>query len=615
MWRPTSTTWRRCSITTGRYAEAEPLYRRALAIAQGAGAPRLLWHVQGNLSTLYRDQGHAGLAIFFGKQAVNTLQAVRGGLSGLEQAAQQAFVESTEDYYRRLAQLLIDAGRLPEAEQVLAMLKEEEYYEFIRRDAGADARETRASLSPFEQEQKQALDAAARPLAEVARELAELKRIQPMVRTKEQRARIAALTDELDAANRRFDAALGQILAAFAAVDNPVRRGELALKQLDNDLRGLVAELSRASGETVALIHYVVSPERLDILLTLPELRRAQALPVDAAKLNQEIQTLRAALQDPGSDPNEPAQALYGRLVAPIAADLKAAGAKLLMVYLDGALRYLPLAVLHDGAHYLIEDYALSVYTAAATRNLKDTPESDWSVAGLGLSQARPGFKPLPAVPEELEGIVKHGAEDPDGVLAGVLHLEQDFSAETLRARLNEGFPVVHIASHFVFTPGTELDSFLLLGDSTRLDLATLGGDAYRFGAVELLTLSACETAVGGGEDAQGREVEGLATLTQKKGAKGVLATLWPVEDASTGALMQRFYRLRQEAHLSKAEALRQAQLGLLAGPDPSHPCTGPRGVVLGDAAKAKDLTLGDPACRWSHPYYWAPFILMGNWL
>jgi CHAT domain-containing protein len=78
---------------------------------------------------------------------------------------------------------------------------------------------------------------------------------------------------------------------------------------------------------------------------------------------------------------------------------------------------------------------------------------------------------------------------------------------------------------------------------------------------------------------------------------------------------MQRFYRLRQEAPLSKAEALRQAQLGLLEGPDPSHPCTGARGVVLGEAASAKDQTPSSPACRWSHPYYWAPFILMGNWL
>ncbi len=121
----------------------------ALAVGAGAGEPELLWSVQDNPSAQYGAQGRPGLAIFFGKQAANTLQAVRGGLQSVDHGAQQAFVEHTTDDYRGMTRLLIDARHLPEAEQVLAMLKEEQCHAFIRRDIAADSRTIRASLAPL----------------------------------------------------------------------------------------------------------------------------------------------------------------------------------------------------------------------------------------------------------------------------------------------------------------------------------------------------------------------------------------------------------------------------------------------------------------------------------
>jgi CHAT domain-containing protein len=165
-----------------------------------------------------------------------------------------------------------------------------------------------------------------------------------------------------------------------------------------------------------------------------------------------------------------------------------------------------------------------------------------------------------------------------------------------MRRSLQNGHPILHIASHFVFRPGTEAHSFLLLGDGERLTLSRTKAERFDFTQIDLITLSACETGLGGGRDAQGEEIEGLGALVQKQGARGVVATLWPVADESTALLMQRFYRLREEEQLTKAEALRQARLVLIRG---------------ATAPKAQPA----PSVDYSHPYFWASFILMGNWL
>ncbi len=231
------------------------------------------------------------------------------------------------------------------------------------------------------------------------------------------------------------------------------------------------------------------------------------------------------------------------------------------MLSLDGTLRYLPVAALHDGESYLVEKYQLAIYTAAAGLDIKDRPTGRWLVGGFGLSHAVRNLDPLPYVPAELEGIVRRDVSDQDGVLPGVIYLDDAFSQETIESVLTEEFPVVHIASHFELKPGTKDDSHLVLGDGETLSLAKIKENDYDFGNVEMLTLSACNTAVSA-TGATGSEVESFGTLAQDQGAKGVLATLWPVADRSTGALMQNFYRLHAEQPgMTKAEALRQAQL------------------------------------------------------
>ena len=177
------------------------------------------------------------------------------------------------------------------------------------------------------------------------------------------------------------------------------------------------------------------------------------------------------------------------------------------------------------------------------------------------------------------------GTRQKRGFISGSVIPDEQFTKDSLLGSLKQHRPLVHIASHFRLEPGDASLSFLLLGDGMTLTLTDIKNEAEDFfGGVELLTLSACETGVQKERESDGREIDSFAELAQRKGTKAVMASLWRVDDESTSRLMMEFYRTRQTKNLTKAEALQKAQLSLL-----KH-------------------------SRYSHPYYWAPFILIGNW-
>lgn len=370
----------------------------------------------------------------------------------------------------------------------------------------------------------------------------------------------------------------------------------------------------RDLGEGVLLVQYLVLEDQSRILVTSGDQIQAISVPGGAKLLNPLVQSFYSQLKNPAQDPRPLGQQLHAQLIQPIQGLLDPYRPHTLLLYLDGVLRYLPLGALHDGQQYLAERYALPIYTAAARKQLDHRRQGSWTIAGLGVSQAHDNFPALPAVKAELNGIVQ--AQGNQGLLPGIIRLDEQFTPAALQESLKQDYRVLHLATHFAFRPGNEKQSFLLLGDGSRLDLGSLRTDpAYRFQDIDLLTLSACETALDS-PGAKGQEIEGLGTLAQKKGAKGVLATLWPVADQSTGIFMQTLYRLRQEQHLSKAEALRQAQLRFIQGNSPTAPATEEsRGRKLNLAPGQTTRSAADPDRPYAHPYYWAPFILMGNWL
>ncbi len=417
--------------------------------------------------------------------------------------------------------------------------------------------------------------------------------------TPEQSQRLIQLEQDLSVGNQAFEHFLGELTQHFSA--KPELNAKV-VEQLRED-EGFMEDLRELPAGTVA-IYTLAGEDKFHAILRTPDAQKAYEYPIKAADLNRKVFEFREAVGDPRMDPRPLAKELYQILIAPMAEDLRQAKAQTLMWSLDGALRYVPIAALYDGQHYLIEQYRVSVMTLASNARLKDRPDSAWSAAGFGVTKKHEDSEALPEVAAELAGV--------EEILHGEVKLDEQFTEASMRATLLKRFPVVHIASHFRFQPGDQSKSFLLLGDGGHLSMAELKTLPNLFSGVQLLTLSACNTGVG-----DGTEVEGFGTLAQRQGAKAVVASLWPVVDESTSLLMREFYRIRESSPgMTKLEALRESQLQLLRGEvQVTTDAQRDRGVALKSTpAGAASFPLS-PNTPYAHPFYWAPFFLMGNWL
>ncbi len=571
-----------------------------------------------NLMGFWRSRAEPATAVFFGKQAVNEIQQLRANIRGLEKETQQSFLKSKEKTYRDLADLLITQGRLPEAQQVLDRLKNEEYFEFIRRD-GKEASSLTApvNLTKSEEALNRKYEENASRVTAVGNEWAVL-RAKPS-RTAEEEKHLAELSVQLKVANEEW----GKFLSGLYEEFGKTKQAQTTVENLEESASGM-QQVVRALGAGTVALYTLVGEEKYRVIVVTPTVMVAREYPITAAELRKKVFEFRQALVNPKSDPVPHAQELYRILVGPVAQDIQGAKAVTLMWSLDEVLRYLPMAALHDGHQYLVEKYRNTVFTPASVAELTERPNvKNWQGLGMGVSKSYGQFPALPAVPEELHRVIREVNEvRPEGILPGEVMLDEMFTETSMKKALEHKYPLIHIASHFDFEAGNETNSFLLLGgkdaQGSRLTLAEIREDpGFTFADTELLTLSACDTAVGGAER-DGREVDGLGILAQQKGAKAVVASLWGVYDASTGLLMQEFYKMwTTHPKMPKAEALRQAQVALLRGKLGGRNIGANRGVKLeGGEGKPGPGGAGKNAdqANYTHPYYWAPFILIGNW-
>ena len=328
-----------------------------------------------------------------------------------------------------------------------------------------------------------------------------------------------------------------------------------------------------------AVIYPILLPDKLAVILQLPQQSELEyyssgiSADIVAKTVLESRQTLviRSRKQF-----FAPSQQLYNWLIRPAETQLKTKNIKTLVFVPDDILRNFPPQTMFDGQNFLIENYRVAV--APGLELLKSTILKDQKIEALaaGIQSPRQGFSPLYFVPNELASIEEQ--------LPSTILLDQTFTEETFGAALSQSsYPLIHIATHAQFSSDIN-QTFLLTWDGkvTLPQLAKLlqKGEFSRDRPLELLFLSACQTAVGDRLAALG-----LAGTAVQSGARSTIATLWPVNDESSAVLIQRFYQALAKNDASKGEALRQAQLSLLNNP------------------------------RYRHPFYWAAYILVGNWL
>ncbi|HEY0173822.1 MAG TPA: CHAT domain-containing protein [Pyrinomonadaceae bacterium] len=587
----------------------------------GAGDNNLFVGYAGALNLLARAHhgfGNRRLAIFYEKQAVNAIQRERRQLQNLDRRAQSGYLEKNQKPYRRLADWLIEEGRLPEAEQVLEMLKEEEFFQFVRRDDKvASALLRRVEPNSVEEGYLKRYGEIADQLTRLGTEAdaleAERKQYPPDQPFPKQ-ARLQEVEGLLRAGRETFRLFLKELETEFGKENVRVRQVE----------SGLQKDLKRWNAKGVVVISTITGKDRLNLIVTSADAQRAHTIDTPEAKLNQLIGEFRQAVRNECAclDPRPSGQQLYNILVRSIEGDLKGAGATTLLWSLDGALRYVPVAALYDREKgYLVERFANVVITLANRTSLGQQPaaRAGWQALGLGVSKPYEDFLALDAVPEELRGIIREQPTE-RGVVPGKRLQDEQFNYAAFRGYVGR-YPMVHIASHFSLR-GKDTESFLLLGGGERrkLTVADLRSEHTIFNGVELLTLSACDTATGN-TGLNGEEIESFSMIAQEQGAVTVMASLWPVADPSTRDLMVEFYRqLKTDPRLTKADALRLTQRAMIEGklspPTVKADANASRAKLAGQPGQDDDRPKFpfDKSRPYAHPYFWSPFVLSGNW-
>ncbi len=366
----------------------------------------------------------------------------------------------------------------------------------------------------------------------------------------------------------------------------------LQLAEIDNFFREaclqgqrvLLDQVVDKENPNTAILYPIILPEQLQVIVKIPQQPlRHYTVNKSQVEVERTLVQLREYILEP--DRTEEIQTLsqeiYNWLIKPIESDLATSKVNTLVFVLDGALKNIPLAALYDGEKYLVEKYAVALSLGLQLLAPNPLAQKPVNVLAAGLVQPPPDFPtfpPLPGIKLEFDLIAQTGASTKK-------LLNKDFTSITLEKNVNTvPFNVLHLATHGQFSSRPE-DTFILANDGSinvlQFDNLLRSQSETSPQTIELLVLSACQTATG-----DNRATLGLAGAAIKAGARSTVASLWHIDDQSTAILIGEFYNELVNSKVTKAEALRRAQVKLLT----QYP-------------------------NYSRPGYWAAYVLVGNWL
>ena len=345
----------------------------------------------------------------------------------------------------------------------------------------------------------------------------------------------------------------------------------LQIAELENFFRssclaGKIVPVDNIPQTNAAIIYPIILPNRIEVIISLPQQPLTHATTyIPDSEVNSTLQKLSFNLRKPfiASEGKTLGKQVYDWFIKPLESKLVESQVSTLVFVLDGEMGNIPMSALYDGEKYLVEKYSIGLAPGLQLLDPKPLQQVKLEALVGGLSQPRHGFIGLENVKREIAEIE---TELPSRIL-----IDKKFTSTALQDQIaNVPYPVVHIASHGQFSSNAD-ETFILAWDKPikvkELNNFLRQSQQIEGKALELLVLSACETATGDKKAALG-----LAGVAVQAGARSTLATLWTVSDEATAEFMRQFYRLLAQGNLSKTEALRQAQLILLNNPNYDTP-------------------------------------------
>ena len=555
-----------------------------------------------NIALTLVSQKQPELAIAVYKQSVNVYESIRKDNQGLSRELRESYTKSIAHTYQDLANLLIKQGRLPEAQAVLELLQLKELRDYTR---DAKLPSFGISFTPAEQKALNDIFSIYGTAANFAQQLTQCieTHCPNLTQLQHQRDQVnSAIRDMLD----RLRASLK---------DQFIDISKLNTSEFNQAAKAIV----NAQDGTL-FIYPVVTETKLQFLLAVksapgdnaPVVFRA----VDGPSVNSEdlftaSNQLRNALRNRDSDLKAlqaTSYKLYQWLIKPLEPEITNAHIKHLVFASDRVIRNIPLAALYDGQEYLAQKpYTLATVLAASATDPTAPRPLHPAVLAVGAST----FRDAPAlnyVEQETSAIVRT-PHNQQGIFPGDRYLNGQFTFQTLEDKLS-GHTILHIATHGVLDPVNIDNSYLLTSDGSKITKTDINQlHDYGLDNLYLVILSACNTATGG-KNSDNLEIGGISYYFMRDGgAKSVIASLWQVNDPATALMMQQFYRYLAQGK-TKAEALQQVQRDFI-----TEKLT-LKNVKDIDRAGGRRYIEGQPAPdSFAHPYYWAPFILIGNGL
>ncbi len=585
----------------GEYQLAWNFLQQSLIIAQSIGNKEGEGEILNTIGYLLEKQNQSELAIIFFKQSVNAREAIRQNIRELSKEQQQSYTETIAQDYRHLADILLQKNRVLEAQRVLDLLKVQEIEDYFRNVRGSDNTATGVVERPQEQQIRKGMATEIDKAIALGKELAQLESIQVTKRTPAQTQRIIALRKTQQEIAKQFNAFLeSPKVREWIGQLQQTTQGQSF--NLESSATALQDNLKKLQQDAV-IIYPLVLSDRLELILVTPyapPLRRTVA--VTQTELNRAIVEFRSALPKRTPGVRVPAQKLYDWLIKPLENDLAQAKTKTIIYAPDGQLRYVPLGAVYDGQQWLVERFSINNITAVSLTDLNTKPQNQLNVLAGAFTQGnysfevgsrRFKFSGLPFAGVEVENLAQT-------VPRTKKLLDQQFNQDIV-LQMND-YSVVHLATHASFTNGQPEESFILFGNGDRATLRDIQN--WRLPNVDLVVLSACETGLGD-QLGDGREILGFGYQMQQTGARAAIASLWSVDDGGTQVLINAFYTKIAQGKITKAEALRQAQIALING----------NYKTIGQQRSINDNLSPQVRHHLSHPFYWAPFILIGNGL